>query len=88
MRTKLKALQIEFVENMTKKGGCILDGRDIGTEILPNADFKFYVDAPLKIRAKRRYKQLYSIDKSIEFKTILLDLEKGILVTNQEKNLL
>ena len=77
VRNKLKILQIEFVENMTKKkGGCILDGRDIGSEIIPNADFKFYVDAPLKTRAKRRFEQLYSNDKSIEFKNILFDLEK------------
>ena len=77
VRNKLKILQIEFVKIMTKeKGGCILDGRDIGTKILPNADFKFYVDAPLKTRAKRRFDQLYSNDKSIEFKNILLDLEK------------
>ena len=77
VRCKLKIFQIEFVENMTKeKGGCILDGRDIGTKILPNADFKFYVDAPVKIRAKRRFEQLYSNDKSIEFKNILFDLEK------------
>ena len=77
VRNKLKILQIEFVENMMKsKGGCILDGRDIGTKILPNADFKFYVDAPIKTRAKRRYKQLYSNDRSIKFKNILFDLEK------------
>ena len=77
VRNKLKKLQISFIEDMTKrKGGCILDGRDIGTEILPNADFKFYVDAPVKIRAQRRFEQLHSIDKSIEFKNILLDLEK------------
>ena len=77
VRRKLKIIQIEFVKNMTKnKGGCILDGRDIGTKILPNADFKFYLDAPLEIRAKRRFEQLYSNDKSIEFKNILVDLEK------------
>ncbi len=77
VRNKLKKLQIEFVNNMTKeKGGCILDGRDIGTKILPNADFKFFIDAPLKTRAKRRFEQLYSCDKSIEFKNIILDLEK------------
>ena len=77
VRNKLKILQMEFVKIMTKKkGGCILDGRDIGTKILPNADFKFYVDAPLKTRAKRRYEQLYSNNKSIEFKNILFDLEK------------
>ena len=77
VRNKLKIIQIEFVESMTKKkGGCILDGRDIGTKILPSADFKFYVDAPIEIRAKRRFKQLYSNDKSIKFENIVVDLEK------------
>jgi len=77
VRNKLKIIQIEFVKSMTKKnGGCILDGRDIGTKILPNADFKFYVDAPLEIRAKRRFKQLYSNDKSIKFENIVVELEK------------
>ena len=77
VRNKLKIIQIEFVESMTKKkGGCILDGRDIGTKILPNADFKFYVDAPLVIRAKRRFKQLSAYNKSIKFKNIVVDLEK------------
>ena len=77
VRNKLKIIQIEFVESMTKKkGGCILDGRDIGTKILPNADFKFYVDAPIETRAKRRFKQLYSNDKSIKFENILVELEK------------
>ena len=77
VRKKLNILQIEFVDNMIKKnGGCILDGRDIGTKILPNADFKFYVDAPLKIRAKRRFDQLSKDDKSIQLKKIIFDLEK------------
>ncbi len=77
VRKKLNILQIEFVDNMTKKkGGCILDGRDIGTKILPNADFKFYIDAPVKIRAKRRFEQLYKNNKSIQLKKIILDLEK------------
>ena len=87
VRNKLKVLQIEFVDKMTiTKGGCILDGRDIGTEIIPNADFKFYVDAPLEIRAKRRYEQLYSRDKSIKFKTIMLDLEKRDFSDKSRKN--
>ena len=77
VRKRLNTLQIKFVDNMTKKkGGCILDGRDIGTRIIPNADFKFYVDAPLKIRAKRRFDQLYRDDKSNELKKITLDLKK------------
>ena len=87
VRNKLKIIQIEFVKNMIKKkGGCILDGRDIGTEILPNADFKFYIDAPIEKRAKRRFKQLYSTNKSIEFKNILLDLEKRDISDKSRKN--
>ena len=87
VRKKLKIIQIKFVENMIKtKGGCILDGRDIGTEILPNADFKFYIDAPIETRAKRRFKQLYSSNKSIEFKNILLDLEKRDINDKSRKN--
>ena len=87
VRNKLKIIQIEFVENMIKKkGGCILDGRDIGTEILPNADFKFYIDATIETRAKRRYKQLYSSNKSIEFKKILLDLKKRDISDKSRKN--
>ena len=87
VRNKLKIIQIEFVENMIKKkGGCILDGRDIGTKILPNADFKFYIDAPIKTRAKRRFKQLYSSNKSIEFKKILLDLENRDISDKSRKN--
>ena len=87
VRNKLKIIQIEFVENMIKKkGGCILDGRDIGTEILPNADFKFYIDAPIKTRAKRRFKQLYSTNKSIEFKNILVDIENRDISDKSRKN--
>ena len=87
VRKRLKKIQIEFVENMIKKkGGCILDGRDIGTEILPNADFKFYIDAPIETRARRRFKQLYSTNKSIEFKNILLDLEKRDITDKSRKN--
>ena len=87
VRNKLKKIQIEFVENMIKKkGGCILDGRDIGTKILPNADFKFYIDAPIETRAKRRFKQLCTTDKSIEFKNILLDLKKRDISDKSRKN--
>ena len=87
VRSELKKSQIEFANNMMKsRGGCILDGRDIGTKILPNADFKFYVDAPLKIRAKRRFEQLYSYDQSVKFKNIILDLEKRDLSDKSRKN--
>ncbi len=46
-------------------GGAILDGRDIGTVVLPDADVKFFVDADLDIRALRRHKELISRDYAV-----------------------
>ena len=48
--------------NLKKFSGCVLDGRDIGTKILPDADFKFFIDASIEIRAKRRL-----LEKNITF---------------------
>ena len=63
LREILNLKQKEFVaNNKTKFPGCILDGRDIGTKILPNADFKFFIDASIDIRAKRRL-----LEKNISF---------------------
>ena len=63
LREILNLKQKQFVEENKKKfPGCILDGRDIGTKILPNADFKFFIDASLEIRAKRRL-----LEKNISF---------------------
>ena len=55
LREILKSKQIKFANiNKHKYGGCILDGRDVGTVILPNADFKFFITASIEVRAKRR----------------------------------
>jgi cytidylate kinase len=54
-----------------KSGGAVLDGRDIGTVICPNADVKFYVTASEKVRATRRFMDLSLIDKSITYEDLL-----------------
>ena len=47
------------------KDGAILDGRDIGTVVCPDADFKIFIIADLKIRAKRRWKELLQSDPTV-----------------------
>lgn len=54
VREKLKALQIQLAKDFD----VIMDGRDIGTNILPHADVKIYLTASPKIRAQRRYLEL------------------------------
>jgi cytidylate kinase len=54
--------------------GAVLDGRDIGTVICPDADFKFFITAKPEIRAKRRYKQLQNRKKDVNEAQILQDI--------------
>lgn len=67
VRTKLVDLQRE----LSKKQSSILDGRDIGTVVLPNARYKFYLNADVEIRAKRRYEE---ITENISYEEILADI--------------
>nr|WP_314490755.1 (d)CMP kinase [uncultured Chryseobacterium sp.] len=52
---------LQFQRNLAKKGGIIMDGRDIGTVVLPDADFKFFLTASIRERTKRRYQELLSL---------------------------
>lgn len=54
VREKLVESQRKIAESMS----CVLDGRDIGSYVLPHADFKFFVTADGRVRAKRRYSEL------------------------------
>ena len=54
VREKLVALQ----SKLAQKENVVMDGRDIGTVVLPNADLKIYLSASSKVRAKRRYLEL------------------------------
>ena len=62
---------IEFQRNFAKHGeGAILDGRDIGTVICPNADIKFFITASQEVRARRRYQELIGQGETITFKEV------------------
>ncbi len=56
------------------KGGIVAEGRDMGSVVFPYADYKFYLDANLEERIKRRYKELLEKGASIEYKTIQKDM--------------
>ena len=58
VRKKLISLQRKFANNPPSGIGSVIDGRDITSVIVPNAEIKFYIDADIKIRAERRVSQL------------------------------
>ena len=74
VRTELLMLQRSFAEAPPSGKGAVLDGRDIGTVVLPNADLKFFIDADINIRADRRTKELRQAGQSAMFRDILADM--------------
>jgi len=52
---------LQSQRSLAEKGGIIMDGRDIGTVVLPDADFKFFLTASIDERTKRRYKELITL---------------------------
>ena len=70
MKTKQRSLVKEECESGNYKGA-VLEGREIGTVVFPDADHKFYVDASPEIRAERRYLQLLEQDVDADLQKIL-----------------
>lgn len=73
LRSFLNQLQIDFPVNKT---GAVVDGRDIGTVIFPNADLKLFITASTEERAKRRYLQLSSKGLNTSYEVIFNDLKE------------
>lgn len=75
VREILLDTQRDFAKNPPKPfQGAVLDGRDIGTVIVPNADVKLFVTADVKIRAERRQKELQSRGIRVTYSTVLADM--------------
>ena len=75
VRAELLALQRSFATAPPSGKGAVLDGRDIGTIVLPDADIKFFIDADLDIRAERRTKELLQAGQSAIFRNVLADMK-------------
>lgn len=66
VRMKMVEMQREIAGSMS----CVLDGRDIGSYVLPNAKFKFFVTADSKVRAERRFKELAERGEVVDFEAL------------------
>ena len=77
IRILVDIIQRKFAYKPPKKyNGVCLDGRDITYKILPDADFKFFLTADIKTRAKRRYKELKVLNKEIKYLDVLQSIKK------------
>jgi cytidylate kinase len=68
-RPEVRAALLRIQRDLGLEGGVVMDGRDIGTVIFPDAEIKFFLDAPAEIRGERRYMEMReagSLDRSLE----------------------
>lgn len=75
VRAHLLAFQRHFAANPPTGRGAILDGRDIGSVVLPDAPIKFFVDADIEVRAERRSKELQAAGQSAMFRDVLEEMQ-------------
>lgn len=81
VRAALLDLQCDFAhhpffEDGTPAKGAVLDGRDVGTVVCPDADVKFFVTASAEVRADRRFKELQDANKPADYDKILADIKE------------
>lgn len=67
---------VELQQKLAKTSDVVMDGRDIGTCVLPNADVKVYLTASVEVRAKRRYDELTAKGQEADFEQIKKDIEE------------
>ncbi len=83
--SKHPSVRMHLVEKQREIAGrmsCILDGRDIGTYVLPDADFKFYLTASPDVRARRRYDELKAKGTEVDYEQL-----KGEIIRRDEQDM-
>jgi len=72
----VRQTMVEIQRNIGKKTNCVVEGRDIGTVVFPDAEFKIFMVADIKMRAERRLKELYAMGENRSLQEVLADLKR------------
>lgn len=72
----VRAFLLETQKDIARKNSVIMDGRDIGTVILPNADVKIFLTASAECRARRRYDELVAKGQTVQFEDVLREMNE------------
>ena len=77
--SSLKCVRVKMVDMQRKIAStisCVLDGRDIGSFVLPNADYKFFITASVDVRTKRRYDELTAKGFKVDYDALKKEIEQ------------
>ena len=72
----IREKMVEAQREVARTNDCILDGRDVGTNVLPNAKFKFFVTASIEVRAERRFKELAARGETVDIETLKKEMQQ------------
>ena len=72
----VRTFLFDLQRDIAKNNNCIMDGRDIGTVVLPDAQIKIFLTASPEARAERRYKELIEKGEKVDFQDVLDDINK------------
>lgn len=73
---RVREILVDFQQKLTGTTNVVMDGRDIASVVLPNAQVKIYLDASVEVRAKRRYDELIAKGESADLKSIEEDVKE------------
>ena len=73
---KVREFLFDLQRSIAAENNCIMDGRDIGTVVLPNADVKIFLTTSVEERANRRYKEMLEKGEEADYNDILEDIKK------------
>ena len=72
----VREAMVEIQRNIGKKTNCVIEGRDIGTVVFPDAEFKIFMVADVKMRAERRLKELQEMGDDRSLQEVMADLKR------------
>ncbi|RLB02980.1 MAG: (d)CMP kinase [Deltaproteobacteria bacterium] len=75
-RRAVREAMVELQRRLAAGGGVVAEGRDTGTVVFPQAEVKFYLDASLSERARRRFRELRKKGKEVDFTEVLEELSR------------
>lgn len=73
---KVREFLFGLQQEIAAKNDCVMDGRDIGTVVLPNAQVKIFLTASAEARAQRRYKELVEKGEQVDYENVLAEMKQ------------
>lgn len=84
--SEVRRMLVRQQQQMGKEKGVVMDGRDIGTVVFPDAELKFFMTASAETRAQRRYKELLERKEEVSYEDVLKNVESRDLIDSTRED--